>query len=186
VISFQFGASGDTPIAGDWDLDGKDGIGVYRASTGTFLLKNKLEAGGPNFTIESLNWLIQGVGVAGDWNGDGLDTVGVLKNGVFYFTDVLCVVCRLPGNYVRITRFGRSGDLPVAGDWDGDGYSGIGVFRPSTGQFLLRNDATTTGDANLTLTFGAPGDRPMAGHWVNITGAPAPVAAPEIAPTFQP
>jgi hypothetical protein len=35
--------------------------------------------------------------------------------------------------------FGQPCDQPVAGDWNGDGVDTIGIFRPSTGQFLLRN-----------------------------------------------
>ena len=38
--------------------------------------------------------------------------------------------------------FGQPGDQPVAGDWNGDGIDTIGVYRPSTGQFLLRNSNT--------------------------------------------
>jgi beta-propeller repeat-containing protein len=40
----------------------------------------------------------------------------------------------------------------------------IGVFRPSTGQFFLRN-SNTTGGADITVAVGQPGDIPVTGDW---------------------
>ena len=83
-IVFPFGAPGDQPIAGDWNGDGVDTIGVYRSSTGTFFLRNSNSAGAPD---ASFALGIPGdVGIAGDWNGDGFDTTGVFRpsNGALY------------------------------------------------------------------------------------------------------
>ena len=33
---------GDIPVAGDWNGDGKDAVGVYRPSTGQFVLETSL------------------------------------------------------------------------------------------------------------------------------------------------
>src|SRR5690606_7006065 len=38
--SFYFGAPGDVPLAGDWDGDGVDTVGVYRPSNQTVYLRN--------------------------------------------------------------------------------------------------------------------------------------------------
>jgi hypothetical protein len=35
-ISFLFGNPGDKPVAGDWDGDGIDEVGLHRESTGFF------------------------------------------------------------------------------------------------------------------------------------------------------
>ena len=40
----------------------------------------------------------------------------------------------------------------------------IGVFRPSTGQWRLKN-SNTSGRANLSVDFGQAGDLPIAGDW---------------------
>ncbi|MFF8769638.1 hypothetical protein [Kitasatospora sp. NPDC015120] len=54
-----------------------------------------------------------------------------------------------------------SGDQPVAGNWDGGGSANVGVFRPSTGEFHLRND-----DGTLTkLYWGQQGDIPVSANW---------------------
>jgi hypothetical protein len=46
------------------------------------------------------------------------------------------------------------------GDWDGDGKATPGTFK--NGTFFLRN-TNTTGIADITFTFGLPGDLPVAG-----------------------
>ena len=47
--SFSFGTAGDRPVAGDWDLDGRNEIGVYRK--GTWLLRNSVTGGPPSRTF---------------------------------------------------------------------------------------------------------------------------------------
>ena len=41
---YALGNAGDLPVVGDWTHAGYSGIGVYRPSTGTFLLKYNLDA----------------------------------------------------------------------------------------------------------------------------------------------
>ncbi|MGI8683955.1 MAG: hypothetical protein ACR2MO_02445 [Acidimicrobiales bacterium] len=47
--------------------------------------------------------------------------------------------------------------LPVPGDYDGNGTTDIAVYRPSTGQWFVRNISTTgwgvSGDVPLTLPY---------------------------------
>ena len=38
--------------------------------------------------------------------------------------------------------FGAAGDIPIKGDWNNDGVDTIGVYRPTTGEFFLRNTNT--------------------------------------------
>ncbi|MBX3084887.1 MAG: S8 family serine peptidase [Anaerolineae bacterium] len=187
-IIVPFGVSSDTPIVGDWNGDGTDGIGVYRSSDGTFLLRNTATAGAPDYTITT--WQLNGVGVAGDWNGDGIDSPGIFykASGKWVFTNYVCNCFVTPENTVI---YGNNGDFAVVGDWDGDGYDGLGVYRPSTGIFYLRNSASA-GAADIIVPFGVPNDRPVAGHWVNTTGADytvvslPPGGASETAPSFEP
>jgi hypothetical protein len=42
---FTFGDSGDILVAGDWDGDGDDTVGVYRPSNGMFYAKNSNTGG---------------------------------------------------------------------------------------------------------------------------------------------
>ncbi|MFL6196337.1 MAG: hypothetical protein ACJ75H_19305, partial [Thermoanaerobaculia bacterium] len=52
-ISFVFGPTGKNllPVAGDWDGDGKDGIGVYDPGTAIFRLKKVPGQGNPDLTF---------------------------------------------------------------------------------------------------------------------------------------
>jgi hypothetical protein len=182
------GSAGDTPIAGDWDGDGIDGVGVFRPSNGLIYLKNNLTTGFADFTM--VLGTPGDVGMAGDWNGDGKDSPGVYRPSLpmFFLTDQICN-CGVVADYS--VTLGIAGDVPFAGDWNGDGITGIGVFRPTNGLTFLRNDPTTSGAADITIVYGSPNDKPVAGHWT-LGGAPSPVnqlsptPTPELAPTFVP
>lgn len=144
-----------------------DTIGVFRPSTGQFLLRNSNTAGPPNVTINFGQAGDQPL--AGDWNGDGLDDVGVFRNGQFRLRQPVLFNGQ-PTNVVNtiVVNFGQSGDLAIVGDWNGDGIDTPGVFRPSTGQFLLTNSANVDNSTPrfFTIAFsGQAGDKPVAGDW---------------------
>ena len=69
-ISLVFGDAGDTPVAGDWDGDGTDGIGLYDPATSTFSLTSSLNGGGPDLQFQFGPRNHGGLPVIGDWNGD--------------------------------------------------------------------------------------------------------------------
>src|SRR5918994_2016697 len=46
----RYGGPGDLPLAGDWDGDGRDGIGIYRPSSSTYHLKGFTDRRGPTDT----------------------------------------------------------------------------------------------------------------------------------------
>ncbi|MEE4380243.1 MAG: choice-of-anchor Q domain-containing protein [Candidatus Competibacteraceae bacterium] len=111
--------------------------------------------------------------VAGDWDGDGFATIGMLRNGQWFLDNgngAWDGCGNFPTQDVCIS-FGGAGDQPVAGDWDNDGITEIGVFR--NGQWFLDNGngawdgcgAFPTQDR--CLSFGNPGDQPIAGDWDN-------------------
>jgi hypothetical protein len=60
---------------GDWDGDGKDTIGVFRA--GIWFLRNTNTTGMADQTFAY--GLATDQPVAGDWDGDGLATIGVFR-----------------------------------------------------------------------------------------------------------
>ena len=69
--------AGWIPIAGDWDGNGTDTIGLYDPATSTFYLRNTNGTGVADVTF---NYGVGGAGwipIAGDWNGDGKDTIGL-------------------------------------------------------------------------------------------------------------
>jgi len=106
----EFGLAGDLPVAGDWDGNGVDTIGVFRpGDPGAFLLTNQLDssaeivftAGGPD-----------DLPIAGDWLGSERDGVGFFRDSVGMFLST-----QLQPKVDFFFPFGQPGDLPVAGNW---------------------------------------------------------------------
>jgi hypothetical protein len=154
--SFRYGAVSDDPVVGDWDGDGKDGIAIFRPSTGFWYLDYDLDGvvdksfryGGSTDQI-----------IRGDWDGDGKDGIAIFRpsTGYWYFDNDLDGV---PGVSFR---FGGSGDQIIAGDWNGDGKDGIAIFRPSTGFWYL--DYDLDGVVDKSFRYGGSTDRIIVGDW---------------------
>ena len=130
---FVFSGANAQPVAGDWNGDGVDEVGLFLNRTwwldldGDFVLD-------PGETIATN---MVGHPVAADWDGDGDDDVGVYvtntKNGVPTNRWIL----DLDDNFRR-----NAGDLiinespplggrkrPVAADWNARGTGKIGIFK---------------------------------------------------------
>jgi hypothetical protein len=147
--TFVFGAPGDTPVVGDWDGDGAQTPGTFRA--GTWSLRNVLGEGAPEL---SFRFGEDGdLPVVGDWDGDGVATVGVFKDGKFSLRN-----SNAEGPADLVPRLGASGDIPVAGDWDGDGRDTVGVYKPDGTFLLLDADGPK-------VALGIAGGQPIAGDW---------------------
>lgn len=159
TLTINFGLNGDLPVAGDWDNDGIDSVGVFRPSAGIFFLTDDNVAN-PGIDHQ-LNFGIAGdLPVAGDWNADGKATIGVFRPSAATFFLTNQDVAN-PGVDIT-TAFGVAEDLPVAGDFDGDSKDTIGVWRPSVGTFFLSNNNATV---DITALFGTGGDQPVVGDW---------------------
>ncbi len=108
------GIPGDTGLAGDWNGDGLDSPGVYRASNQHFYLTDQV----CNCSVTGSYQLQYGVAgdspVIGDWIGQGHDGVGLFRqsNGFTYLRNSLTT------GYADIAfTYGIAGDIPVAGHW---------------------------------------------------------------------
>jgi secreted trypsin-like serine protease len=110
-IVLGFGNPGDKPVAGDWDGDGIDEVGLHRESTGYFYWRNTLDTG-----IASGEIFFGDPGdrfTSGDWGiVDGVDTPAIFRpsNAAFYFRHTLT-----QGNADSQFPFGESSWLPVSG-----------------------------------------------------------------------
>ena len=124
----QFGDAMDVPVPsrpslmmiapnGDYDGDRVADLGVYRASTGQWFVRNRPTV---QFGDESDK------PVPADYNGDGTMDVAVFRpsTGMWSVRDQFTV------------QFGDAGDIPVPGDYDGDRLAEVAVYRPSTGVWL--------------------------------------------------
>lgn len=160
-----FGTTGDVPVVGDWNGDGKSKTGIFR--NGFFFLDyngNGVWDGTPTDKLYAFG-TTGDLPVVGDWNNSGTTKIGVYRNG-FFFLDH-------NGNGVwdgtptdLFYAFGTTGDLPVAGDWSGNGYAKIGVFR--SGFFFLDYNGNGRWDGSfydIFYAFGTTGDLPAIGDW---------------------
>ncbi len=100
---YRFGKSGDLPVAGDWNNDGIAEIGVFRPSTGEWLLDLNGNRQWP---------------VTGDWNNDGIAEIGVFRPSTGEWLLDLNGNDRWEGSsFDGLYQFGAEGDRPVAGQW---------------------------------------------------------------------
>ncbi|MGH7486276.1 MAG: hypothetical protein ACREMY_11860, partial [bacterium] len=99
-------------------------IGVYRPTTGQWLLRNANSSGSADLVL-TFGGQPGDLPVTGDWNGDGQTDLGVWQTTTHTFT-----LLAANGRTTTVS-FGHAGDLPVTGDWDGDGKTDIGIFGPA-------------------------------------------------------
>ncbi len=158
------------PIAGDWNFDGVDSIGVYDPATATFRLRNTNSDGAADTTF--VFGSVSGLPIAGDWDNDGTDTVGVYDSSTGTFS--------LRNEEGGTTQFvyqptgWQNSWLPIAGDWNGNGTDTIGLFDPDSddgtstfgnGEFYLRNANSAGPNDIAAFAFGAEGSQPLVGDW---------------------
>ena len=121
---FRYGAPLDTPVSGDWNGDGIDGIGIFRAG------KWKLDTDGDGrFSSRDTVAEFGRAGdrpVVGDFDGDGVHELGIYRDGTWMIDS--------NGNreldaHDRVFEMGGTDDTPVVGDWNGDGIDEPGLYR---------------------------------------------------------
>ncbi len=156
-VEYFFGNPGDWAVPGDWDGDGCDTVGLYRPSTRTLFLTDRLGARGRGIGAAESSFPFGDPAFppfAGDVDGDDDDEPGYLT------TAGTAMNVFLPDTEFL---YGNPGDLGMLGDWDGDGVDSIGVYRPGDAMFYLRN-RHTTGIAHQEIApFGEPGWTPLHG-----------------------
>jgi hypothetical protein len=118
-LTVPFGAPGAgwIPIAGDWNGDRVDTIGLYDPTTSGFYLRDSNTAGVATLMFgfgAPGNWKP----VVGDWDADGIDTVGLYApaESCFYLRN------QNSAGYADIQfGFGQPGAqwTPLAGKWSG-------------------------------------------------------------------
>jgi hypothetical protein len=149
----------DPATAGDYDIDAKADLAVFRPSNGAWYLR------------ESRSGFTNGVGytwggygdmpVPGDYDGDRAMDLAVYRPSTGYW-----YILTSTSGYTAsaIFQWGGYGDVPVPGDYDGDTRTDIAVFRPSTGRWYLR---LSSGNFTTTAEFawGGGGDRAAPGDY---------------------
>jgi hypothetical protein len=128
--------------SGDWEANGFDSIGIYRASNQTWFLSNNSTPDGITFSDLSVVWDISTTApVVGDWNGDNATDIG-------YLTSSGVVVLRsIAGEPYNLFIFGPTGSKPVAGKWVAPSRPSLGnVINPVTGGVTNGDNGDGSGD----------------------------------------
>ncbi len=150
----SWGAPTDTPVAGDFDGDGRRDVAVYRASAYTWFIwassAGYMQAGwgGPG-----------DIPVPADYDGDGKTDIAVFRPA----TGQWFIRKSTGGLSIVSWGAGSLGDVPVPRDYDGDAKADIAVYRSTTGEWFIAR----SGGGVTAMTWGVPslGDIPVAADY---------------------
>lgn len=156
-----FGATGDTPVSGDYDGDQRTDAVTWNPSTG-------LWCGPRNGASTLVTQFVMGQGgdlpVPCDYDGDGAVDAAIYQPSSGQWLGV-----RADGvSVVLDANLGVApGDVPVPADYNGDGRCDPAIVRPGVGSdgSSLWYSVPTGGGAVLQVLVGAPGDEPAPGDY---------------------
>jgi hypothetical protein len=151
-----------------------DNIGIYRPSTGQWLLDlngdGVLESCDVDLCVSSFT-AANVQPVVGEWDSSGITQLGLFltATGQWQLDRNANEIWEGCGVDLCLGAFGLATDVPMTGRWDLQGYDRIGVFRPSTGGWYLdvNGDGKWNGcgiDGCGSLN-GNAGDLPITGDW---------------------
>jgi hypothetical protein len=182
-VSQNWGVSGDDPVEGDYDGDGKTDFSVFRVSTNTWYLIYSATGTTAQF----------GFGASGDlpaqadYDGDGKTDAALYRpsTGVWYIT-------RSSNSQTITPQFGNSTDTVAPADYDGDGRADVGVWRSSNQTFYSVESSTATtriisiGQSGAPVSADYDGDGkadyavfdPATGYWHIRQSTTAALASP--------
>jgi spore coat protein A, manganese oxidase len=144
--TYGWGTSGDIPVPGDYDGDGKTDFSVFRPSTGVWWVTRSSDG-----IYYSTSYGSSGdVPAPADYDGDGKTDLSLWRPS----TQVWYVTPSSTGTANNYSH-GSSGDVPVPADYDGDGKADLGVWRSSNLTFYSINSSN---GASVQTSHGSSGD----------------------------
>lgn len=166
VRRFHYGhrllpAKDPRPVAGDFNGNGKDSVGVFEPFNATWHLGNQNGQGKVLWSFQFGSPHQQAV--TGNWDGLGGDGIGTYHAASGTFNLRNAVSAGSPDYSFQLLDKDDGSTLvdgfAVAGDFNGDGVDTVGLYDPEAGKFWLSNSAATSGAsthvANLEYEFGA-------------------------------
>lgn len=187
-IGFSIGGAGAVPIAGDWDGDGYDTVGLYYQNTGMFALYDSNTASAP----VTQNFVFGRPGdmpLSGRWvtalQNDPIGNMGKIHDGVGVFRPSNGLIYLIsawpqPPNLTVFSDYaivlGNPGWRGLAGKWTGGILDTAAVFRPDTARFYMTSQScngTAPGPGVFCIQYashdvymGSPNDIPLNGDWI--------------------
>lgn len=154
ATQYAWGGSGDVPVPGDYDGDGKTDFAIWRPGTGAWWIFYSSTA-----THQAIAWGQTGdIPVPADYDGDGKTDVAVARanatSGYMQWYPAYSATATT-GNF----DWGAHTDLPAPADYDGDGVADAAVYRSSNQIFYWVNSsnaATATVNIGATVTCAVP------------------------------
>jgi hypothetical protein len=145
-----WGTTGDRPMRGDFDGDGKMDAAVFRPSNSVWYIHLSLTG-----TVRYEYWgLPTDTFVPADYDGDSKTDPAVFRAGVWYIKQ------SSNGQFV-IVQWGVAGDIPVPADYDADNKADIAIYR--NGVWWIKQSST---GSNIVSTFGVASDRPIENSFI--------------------
>jgi len=140
ATTFQFGMSGDTPVPGDFDGDGKTDFSVYRPGDPSIFYVWRSGAA---------NYYGYGWGnssdrpTSGDFDGDGLSDPAIARPDTGTGTLVWWITTSSNSSHFAIA-WGNPSHKIAPADYDGDGKTDVAVFDPGGKIFYVWNSSDST------------------------------------------
>jgi len=178
VVTTQWGLSGDVPLTGDWDGDGKQDLAVWRPSNGVFYI---IPSSTPTAPIQTQFGLPGDIPLPANYD---LNTAGKTGYGIFRPSESNMYfelpsnpnpssqpwgppsggpVTNLVTNRYSLCEVGKSIYVRIEGDFDGDGLPDFAFYRPKDGTWYIVPSSNPV--LSYTQQWGLPGDIPVAADY---------------------
>jgi hypothetical protein len=177
-----FGASGFTPVVGDWNGDGKTDIGAYNPANGAWYLDANGNYNWDGMPADRFGFFGAAgfTPVVGDWTGDGRAKVGVYNSAnAAWYLDANNNLNWDGTPADRSGLYGAPGYVPFVGDWLGDGIARAGVFDAANGVWCLDLNGNLVWDgtpADGRGVFGTSGMTLIPDRWQSYGGGPPDIS----------